>query len=315
MIQNLLLLLIIVVITIFLIDLWIKKIKKNKCILQQKKYGPNINIDIKKNTPSIGGFVFLVVFLIMYFFLFEIKIKKNIYLLYLIFSVTMIGLFDDYLKYKNNSSEGLSSFSKFFLQILIIVPWIIYGISLNYISLFNNIKFLYINEIIISSIISIGIINAVNITDGLDGLAGGLYFISISYIVLKNDLPIDLLFCSLINIGIILGFLWYNCNPAEIFMGDAGSHFLGASLVTITFMNGDGFYVIFIGFFYMIELATVIIQLFFIYIFKRKIFLMSPIHHHFQLLGWKENKIVYRFIIIHILGMILSDSLVRWYTL
>lgn len=150
----------------------------------------------------------------------------------------------------------------------------------------------------------VGSSNAVNLTDGLDGLAGGLSAISFlafgliswgSYwIVGYQDMGI---FCFIL-VGSLMGFLVYNTNPAKVFMGDTGSLTLGATLATIAILTNHELSLAVIGGVFVIETLTVIIQITSVVLFKKKVFLMTPIHHHFERLGWRESDIVKLFWII-----------------
>ena len=155
----------------------------------------------------------------------------------------------------------------------------------------------------------VGASNAVNLTDGLDGLAGGLSAIGFVAFGLMSwgsywisgyqDIGI---FCFIL-VGSIMGFLVYNTHPAKVFMGDTGSLTLGATLATIAILTSHEMSLAVIGGVFVIETLTVIIQIFSVVVFKRKVFLMTPIHHHFERLGWSETDIVKLF---WIAGFILS---------
>ena len=155
----------------------------------------------------------------------------------------------------------------------------------------------------------VGSSNAVNLTDGLDGLAGGLSaiaFLAFGLIAMgswwiegNSDMGI---FCFIL-MGSIMGFLVYNSNPAKVFMGDTGSLTLGATMATIAILTSHELSLAVIGGVFVIETLTVIIQISSVVLLKRRVFLMTPIHHHFERLGWRENDIVKLFLIV---GFILS---------
>jgi phospho-N-acetylmuramoyl-pentapeptide-transferase len=146
----------------------------------------------------------------------------------------------------------------------------------------------------------LGTANAVNFTDGLDGLAGGL--LAIAYAVFGViayffGLPILAVFCAIV-VAALVGFLWFNVPPAKIYMGDTGSLALGATLGVIAMMTNALSILVIVGFIFVIETLSVILQLFWKKYLKRKLFLVAPIHHHFEAKGWSETQIVMRFWII-----------------
>jgi phospho-N-acetylmuramoyl-pentapeptide-transferase len=149
--------------------------------------------------------------------------------------------------------------------------------------------------------------NGVNITDGLDGLAGGtLIFAFVGYMIiaaLQTDHPQPNLaaLCALI-IGALLGFLWFNVHPAQIFMGDSGALSLGATLAVTAFITGQILLLPLIGIIFVVETGSVIIQVLSVKLFRRRVFRFTPLHHHFELLGWHEEKITMRFWIVGVLA-------------
>jgi phospho-N-acetylmuramoyl-pentapeptide-transferase len=156
--------------------------------------------------------------------------------------------------------------------------------------------------------------NGVNLTDGLDGLAGGTLafaFVAFIFIALANTLPQPnlALFCALV-VGALLGFLWFNVHPAQIFMGDSGSLALGATLAVTALITGQILVLPFIGIIFVVETLSVILQIgYFRVSGGKRIFRMSPIHHHFELGGWDEEKITIRFWIVAILAALLGMTL------
>jgi len=155
-----------------------------------------------------------------------------------------------------------------------------------------------------------GFSNATNLTDGLDGLSGGTALIS----ALGAQLLMILLgvsdYSMLFLAGALLGFLWFNVKPASIFMGDAGALALGGVIGTVALCTRSAIFFVFLSLVFWIEVLSVVLQVSSFKIFHRKIFRMSPIHHHFELLGWRESQIVIRFWIANFLGVVLSLALV-----
>ncbi len=212
----------------------------------------------------------------------------------------ILGLFDDYINIKGQA-KGLAAKPKMFWLLLFAAMgawWFYYKLGVNSIHIpgFGDyaIGIWYIPLFIF--VIS-GTANAVNFTDGLDGLAGGLLIIafgSFGVIAFVQGLFILSAFCAII-VGALLAFLWYNIMPAKFYMGDTGALALGATLGVIAMMTDSAIALIMIGFVFVIETFSVIIQLTSKKLFGRKVFLIAPIHHHFEKLGWNEATVVMRF--------------------
>jgi phospho-N-acetylmuramoyl-pentapeptide-transferase len=316
-------------------------------LLHKYQIGEEIRIEgpeshqVKKGTPTMGGLIILVGVIIATLLWANLS---NIYLL-LIFLATLImgliGFIDDYMKAILKIKKGLIGRYKLIGQITVglFIGLVLYfhpffdGIHSN-----TSIPFLKNYEIdfgvfyipVIIFVIT-GASNAVNLTDGLDGLAAGLSaitFISIAGIAYVTS---NVNFSDYLNViylpgteeltifclsvfGAALGFLWYNSHPAEIFMGDTGSLALGSAMGTAAILLKKELLLILIGGVFIIEVVSVIIQTTFFKYTKRKygegrrVFKMAPIHHHFELQGWHENKVVVRFWIIGILLALLSLS-------
>ena len=291
--------------------------------------GPSIHFS-KIKTPTAGGIFIIIPFLILLLIIninfFSIKI------LLLLFTSTgffLIGFLDDYLSIKKKRNTGLKSKEKFFLQCLISIIFILIASYNGYINplitVSNNLEIntkLFIFPI--SFFTLVGLSNSVNLTDGLDGLASGcssLVFFGLgTEILLKNqqELIIFSVLCYAMS-GLCLGFLKYNKYPAKIFMGDTGSLSIGAILGTICILSNSFFIVFIMSGIYIIESLSVIIQVSFFKITKKifnngkRIFLMAPLHHHFELKGIKEEKIVENFwkinTILVIFGIVLKINL------
>lgn len=307
--------LIIFVITIISTNYFIIFLNTKKMTLVQKQYGPKNHIYSKSTTPSMGGVVFVFVSLLSIPIIagssFEVWTELA-GLWSLPIGAAFIGFIDDWVKFRYRSSEGFRSIYKFLAQIVLVLPWSLWVACSRGISFWPGIELPIIITVPLLVLLTVGILNAVNVTDGLDGLAAGLCSISIVAMLFWLTMDNEIYLASLTGLCICLGFLWFNVNPASIFMGDIGSHFLGGMLVSFCVYSDCLIAIIPIGFIYGIEIISVAIQLVSIHMFSRKVFLMSPIHHHFELMGWKENHIVVRFIIIHILGIYVMFSLLNW---
>lgn len=282
-------------------------------ILKKIKVGQRINIYVenhqrKSGTPTMGGLIFIIPTIITVIILIATdKMEFSVNLLIVLFvflSYSLIGFLDDYISIKKNQNKGLTQIQKLILQFIVaLIFYILYrkytdANSVLEITLLNikwNLDWFYGVFILL---LLVGSSNAVNLTDGLDGLAGGLSAIAFlafgliswgSYwIEGYQDMGI---FCFIL-VGSIMGFLVYNTNPAKVFMGDTGSLTLGATLATIAILTNHELSLAVIGGIFVIETLTVIIQITSVVLFKKKVFLMTPIHHHFERLGWKESDIV-----------------------
>lgn len=292
--------------------------------LKKIKFGQKINVYVdnhrsKSGTPTMGGIIFILptIFTILLLLLTK-KIEFSVNLLIVIFvflSYGLIGFIDDFLSVKKKVNEGLTVFQKLLLQFIVaIVFYILFrnfteGESVLRITLLGldwNLGWFYGVFILL---LLVGTSNAVNLTDGLDGLAGGLSAIAFLafgliswgsfWIEGYQDIGI---FCFVL-VGSIMGFLVYNSHPAKVFMGDTGSLTLGATLATVAILTSHELSLAVVGGIFVIETLSVIFQVASYTLFKKRIFLMAPLHHHFERLGWRENDIVKLFWIV---GFILS---------
>ncbi|MDO5563137.1 MAG: phospho-N-acetylmuramoyl-pentapeptide-transferase [Synergistaceae bacterium] len=307
-----LVILICIVLEILMQNFWIKKMHSLKIEQVTKLYGPAWHEKTKIGTPTMGGVVFIptllaVTTLAVYFFDLTQNPPYMIKTLQIIsypILAALVGLADDWLKHTRQSSDGFKSLQKLFLQIAVTAPWAMWTMR-GSLTLLPNVSLPHIYAVLLVTFVGVGIQNAVNVTDGLDGLAAGCSLISfigaLAFIGLQD--PIITLFSSA-ACGICIGFLWHNCNPASVFMGDVGAHFLAGLLLSVCLCSGAFIAIVPLGIIFGVEILSVSIQIIAIRKFHRKVFLMSPIHHHFELLGWKEPQIVARFLLIHLVGMI-----------
>jgi len=307
----------------------LKIIKKFNLLQNIRTEGP-ANHYKKSDTPTMGGIFMIVPFLI---FLSIITINlgslKLFLLLLSIFGFFITGFLDDYLSIKNKENTGLKTKEKFILQSIISGIFIMIAYEKNLINPLITISDSWgINMNIfilpISFLVLVGISNSVNLTDGLDGLAAGcsgIVFYGLGTEILmkeQQELFVFSILCYSMS-GICLGFLKYNSYPAKIFMGDTGSLSIGAILGSIALLTNSIFTLTIFSGIFIIESLSVIIQVGFFKITKKlfhkgkRIFLMSPLHHHFELKGIKEQKIVENFwkinICLVILGIVLKINL------
>ena len=274
----------------------------------------------KNGTPTIGGLIFIIPTLLTMIFLYlrgSLEITHSLLIIIFVFiSYALLGLTDDLLKVKFKNNDGLSISQKLFVQVVIaLIFFYIYmeGGGNTYLvitSLGININLGWMYGLFILFLL-VGSSNAVNLSDGLDGLAGGLSLIAfLSFgIITWGTTWVEgyqeiAIFCFIL-VGALLGFLVYNTHPAKVFMGDTGSLSLGATLAAIAILTKHELSLALIGGVFVIEALSSIIQLISIKKFNKKVFLMAPLHHHFEKLGYEETDIVKGFLIIgFMLGMI-----------
>ncbi len=257
----------------------------------------------KEGTPTMGGLIFILPTVVATLGLLitgKISYTSNLGIVLLVFvGYAFIGFLDDFLSIKKHNNEGLTTYQKLFLQVLIAVgffyiymrsggqtAWVVGTLHIDI-----EMGWLYGLFILL---VLVGASNAVNLTDGLDGLAGGLSaiaFVAFSLISLMVGFE-DMGIFSLILVGSIMGFLIYNTHPAKIFMGDTGSLALGGVMGSMAILTHRELTLLVVAGVFVIETLSVIVQVFWVQVFKRKLFLMTPIHHHFEKLGWQETDIV-----------------------
>lgn len=276
---------------------WIKWMRRRHVSQVQKAYGTRIDESVKAKVPSMGGVVFLLIGSGMLISAMIQGSAAGICFWSYPLLAAMVGLADDGLKLFSHSSEGLRSMQKFALQVATTVLWfIVLAVYGKIPSLLWNIS---IGQWIwpFALFFAVGIQNSVNVTDGLDGLAAGCSAVTFCALMILSPENYG---GAVVGLAISLGFLWHNCHPAQVFMGDAGAHFLAGLMASCAFMGTGGVLVLIpAGVGLGLEMLSVVIQLVAIHVWGKRVFLMSPIHHHFQLLGWKENQIVVRFWLIH----------------
>lgn len=290
-------------------------------VLKSKKMGQKI-LDIgprwhksKEGTPTMGGIAFILamtitliiagVCVVAFGLINEIHTKRFIVGLALSFGFALIcgfiGIIDDYAKLSHNQNEGLKAYQKYILQLFSAGIYLfsakmlgVIGSTL-YIPYLNVTWDLGIFYYVVMLILITGVVNSINLTDGIDGLAatttaiGGGFFAVVSF-VLSNYAGMLL---SAVMIGGCLGFLVYNFHPARVFMGDTGSLFLGGLFVSLAILLGNPLIALIAGMVYIIETVSVMLQVsYFKLTHGKRIFKMTPIHHHFEKCGWSEVKIV-----------------------
>ncbi|WP_198470968.1 phospho-N-acetylmuramoyl-pentapeptide-transferase [Acetomicrobium sp. S15 = DSM 107314] len=290
---------------LFLQEIWIRCLRRLRIGQVAKWYGPQGHT-AKTGTPTMGGVVFLALPLLALLLSpnEDIAAKELFSIWGLPWLAAAVGLFDDLLKYMRRSGEGLSSLHKLLWQAAVVLPWAIF-VSLNMnIFLWHGLRLQPLLACLLLSFLTVGFLNAVNVTDGLDGLAAGSAAISFAVLLFCFRVP-RVMLPAVVGLCAAGSFLWHNAYPAKVFMGDVGAHFLGGLLMSATIQSGPIFLIVPLGWLFGVEALSVIVQIISLRLWGRRIFRMSPLHHHFELLGWRETHIVARFWIFHALGMAL----------
>jgi phospho-N-acetylmuramoyl-pentapeptide-transferase len=312
----------------------LRKLREHQIGESIRTDGPQTHLK-KAGTPTMGGLIILAALIIPTLLWAKIT---NIYILLVLFATLwmgIVGFIDDYLKVVKKYPKGLVARYKLIGQISL---GLIAGAILYFSPQFEGINTLSTVPFFKDYEIDFGILyipmvvfvitlfsNAVNLTDGLDGLAIGLVGISslawaaIAYVSGRVDFSDYLniiylpgageltVFCAAL-VGAALGFLWYNASPAQVFMGDTGALALGSALGTMAILLKKELLLIIIGGVFVAEVLSVVIQVAYYKRTKKRVFKMAPIHHHFELLGWPEQKVVVRFWIVGILLVLFSLS-------
>lgn len=256
---------------------------------------------LKKNgTPTMGGIMILASIIITS--LFYVKdYPKIIPILFMTVGFGVIGFLDDYLKVVLRRSDGLLAWQKMILQIIVTGVFAVYmvkysGVALTMLIPFSGGKYLDLGWLAIPVLFFavVGTVNGTNFTDGLDGLASSVTIMVATFfsvVAIGTNAGIAPITCAVV--GALLGFLLFNVYPASVFMGDTGSLALGGFVVSTAYMMQMPLFILIIGLIYLVEVLSVIIQVTY---FKKtggkRIFRMAPIHHHFELGGWSETRVV-----------------------
>ena len=260
----------------------------------------------KAGTPTMGGVIFLIATVITSLFYVR-DYPKVIPVLFLTLGFGIIGFLDDYLKVVLRRSDGLLPWQKFSLQIVVTAVFTYYLVNYTDVNLAMRIPFCsdhYLNlgwlAVPVLFFAVIGTVNGVNFTDGLDGLASSVTLIVavfFSVVSIGTKSGIEPITCAVV--GGLMGFLLFNVYPAKIFMGDTGSLALGGFVAGAAYMMQMPLFILLVGLIYLVEVLSVIIQVtYFKKTHGKRIFKMAPIHHHFELCGWSETRVVAVFSII-----------------
>jgi phospho-N-acetylmuramoyl-pentapeptide-transferase len=313
----------------FILGPWlIERMRRIKLGQYIREEGPKSH-QIKAGTPTMGGLLINVAILVPTVLWADISNPYIWIILFVTAAYAAIGFIDDYQKLAKKQNLGLTSRQKFGAQFVVAL---LAALAIAYLPMLKNnystaITFPFIKNVVLNlgllyipfvMVVLVGCSNAVNLTDGLDGLAiGSVLVAAVTYTVLTyaaghariadylriawvpqtGELAV---FCGAM-VGASLGFLWFNAHPAEIFMGDVGSLALGGAIGCLAVMIKQEILLVLVGGLFVIEALSVILQVASFKITGRRIFKMSPLHHHFELSGWKETKVVVRFWIIAVM--------------
>ena len=281
-------------------------------ILRRLKMGQTERVDgvqshlLKAGTPTMGGVIILLAIVITSVFYIG-KFPKIIPILFLTLGFGIIGFLDDYLKVVMKRSDGLYPKQKMGLQIVVTAIFAFYmvkfsGVPLTMLIPFSGGKYLDLGWFAIPFMffVIIGTVNGTNFTDGLDGLASSVTVLVATFftvVAIGTSSGIEPVTCAVV--GALLGFLLFNVYPASVFMGDTGSLALGGFVASTAYMLQMPIFIVIVGCIYLVEVLSVMIQVTY---FKKtggkRIFKMAPIHHHFELCGWSETRVVAVFSII-----------------
>lgn len=315
--------------TLFLLPKFIKWAQRTSSVQPINEWAPKRHKE-KASTPTMGGIIFISA--TIFSSLLTIKLS-NAYAIGGIITLvlfSLIGFQDDFAKIKKNENlAGLKAKSKLLLQIfsaLLVSGYLCFYADFNTDLYVPFLKTPLINlgsfAIILWVLVIVSTSNAVNLTDGLDGLATVPSIVALSsfsiiiyitghaklsaYLLMPNFDVGEVAIIASALMGALAGFLWYNCNPAEVFMGDSGSLSIGAFLGYLAIISKSEILLLLIGSIFVIETLSVILQVGSYKMRKKRVFLMAPIHHHFEMKNWAENKIIVRFWLIAVLSNLLA---------
>jgi len=286
--------------------------QKNRHLGQKiKKEGPNIHLH-KENTPSMGGMIVFCAILIAFIIGGEFS-RHIVFPILLLTAYTILGFVDDWYKSYLDKPWGIKARYKFIYQVVIasfiLLPslnWIPNQISIPFTNTFVHLPLpLFFGY---GVLIIVATSNAFNITDGLDGLAAGSGILSFLFwgfmLILIGESSISQIAFG--AIGGLMALLWFNVWPARIFMGDSGSLGLGAFMGFMALISGQSLLLFFSALVFVIDTLSVILQVFSFKLLGKRLFLMSPLHHHYELKGIKETQITVRFWIIQVIGVTMA---------
>ncbi len=289
------------IISLLIGNLLIPVLRKLKASQSIREDGPREHLK-KNGTPTMGGIIFLATLVLTTILFRNFKLAVFM-LLFSTLSFGAVGFIDDYIKVVKKRNLGLTALQKLLLQIFVSIILLYYqfnsrymhtGVFLPFIKTYVSFGILYIPFILF---VIVGTVNSVNLTDGLDGLSSGVTIICLGFFAICAYKlgKIEIFSFCLCLIGALLGFLYYNKYPAKVFMGDTGSLALGGAVSAVAVLLNLPLILPVAGGIYFIETLSVIIQVISFKTRGKRVFLMSPIHHHFEQKGWSEKRVVLTF--------------------
>ena len=317
------------ILTTIFMPIFIRWAQKTSSVQPINDWAPDSH-QAKAKTPTMGGIVFIIATIVASLLSMKLFDTYAMGGLLTILLFSLIGFQDDYSKIREDANlAGLSARVKLLLQ------FVAAGVVTLYLCFYSNMNTdLYVPfnknplfdmgpwAILFWAFIMVGVSNAVNLTDGLDGLATVPSIFSIltltalvyitghaifsAYLLLPNFPVGEVVIIASALVGSLVGFLWFNCHPAAVFMGDSGSLTLGAFIGYMGIISKSELLLLLIGFIFVVETISVILQVGSYKLRKKRVFLMAPIHHHFEMKQWAENKIIVRFWIIAMLSNLLA---------
>ncbi|HEY8421324.1 MAG TPA: phospho-N-acetylmuramoyl-pentapeptide-transferase [Thermoclostridium sp.] len=283
-------------------------------LLKRIKFGQTIRDDgpkthlVKQGIPTMGGFIFLIPLVIIGGY-YAINDKNMLALILSTLGFSLVGFVDDFLKIKRHNKDGLKPKQKMLGLLIVAACFTAYVVTMTdawektvipFIGLDNPMNVHISIFIPFCIFLLLAYTNAVNLTDGLDGLAGSVTVVVLVFFtlvaMLNDEWNTIKLFCAILAGG-CLGFLTFNLHPAKVFMGDTGSLALGGAVASVAILLQMPFILVIAGMIYFIENISVILQVAYFKKTGKRIFKMAPIHHHFELMGWKETTVVIVFLI------------------
>lgn len=285
-------------------------------LLIKLKFGQNIyelapeSHQKKQGVPTIGGLSFVFTTSVLSFLYLGFH-SKHVLVIFAMILFGLIGFIDDALKVFKEENKGLGAREKLVLQVLasLLLAYLLRDqaqrILIPFTGSYINLGFLYYPFVVV---FMTALTNSTNLTDGVDGLLASVSFVAVLFFlwVTKDLFQKELFVLSILFLGSLLGYLYYNRFPAKIIMGDTGSMAIGGFIGSLMLISSTPLFIFFIGIIYVVESLSVILQVWSFQTRGVRIFKMSPIHHHFELLGWGENRIVLSFAGITFVGLLLA---------
>lgn len=301
-----------VIISLIMGPIIIPELKKLKIGQTIREDGPESHL-IKSGTPTMGGIIFITATIIT-MIIFGINNRNAIICVVSLIGFGAIGLIDDYLIVVKKTNEGLTPSQKFSAQVFVAILIMFLALrdsSLKelYLPFFGDEKVnLGLIFYPLTLFVILGTVNSVNLTDGLDGLASSVSIVALVGLGVINVFKFnrEVAMFSMTLAGALFGFMRFNKYPAQVFMGDVGSLALGGAFAAIAITSATTLYLPFVGIIFVVETLSVIIQVISFKLTGKRVFLMSPIHHHFEAKGWHERKIVRIFYFITVIFTLLS---------